>query len=253
MERITFHKKYVWGISLLLTVIIIAAHTSSVYRYNQELKQGFVLKKPQNVYARREELTKDAVLRADPSYYRGRSEMPIGRSAEIIRLGATVCYYKKPGDWIPAKVFWRGTNVIGSVGDFDERGIYEELRDTYRDIYGFCFRPSYQKGWRIVIPFVSEKEYYQGIELDEELYYVRTSDVKRLEKVLRKKGLVQKGWSLRLDKELYEEGYYLSPDLYRSYFPAFIKGILLLWLWVIGRALLQNIFRRRIGGGWKRV
>ena len=128
MERITFHKKYVWGISLLLTVIIIAAHTSSVYRYNQELKQGFVLKKPQTVYARREELTKDAVLRADPSYYRGRSEMPIGRSAEIIRLGATVCYYKKPGDWIPAKVFWRGTNVIGSVGDFDERGIYEELR-----------------------------------------------------------------------------------------------------------------------------
>ena len=46
-------------------------------------------------------------------------------------------------------------------------------------------------------------------------------------------------------KRLYEEGYYLSPDLYRSYFPAPVEAVILGWIGVIGWNLVRRCFKRR--------
>ncbi len=71
------------------------------------------------------------------------------RGAEEIKLDVTICYYEKPEDWIPEKIFWRGT-------------------------------PSYQRDWRVAIPFVHRKEWEEGIEPEYEICYIRTSDIKKL-------------------------------------------------------------------------
>ena len=210
MKKRFFYKIYFLIAGILVSVIVIAGFQISAYCYNQRLDSAFVQKQPDNVYARQEELTKDTLLRVTPL-----SHTITERGAEEIKLDATICYYEKPGDWIPKKIFWRGTEVMTCVGYMMDA--YEEIRETYEEIYG------------------------------------RTGDVKKLErawldrygKVLRKEGVARKDWYLRPDKRLYEKGYYLSPDLYRSYFPLPVKVIMLGWIAAISWTLFQRIKRHK--------
>ncbi|MCI8627433.1 MAG: hypothetical protein HFI40_14410 [Lachnospiraceae bacterium] len=242
MKKRFFYKIYFLIAGILVSVIVIAGFQISAYCYNQRLDSAFVQKQPDNVYTRQEELTKDTLLRVTPL-----SRTITEQGAEEIKLDATICYYEKSGDWIPKKIFWRGTKVMTCVGYMTDA--YKEIRETYEEIYGWNFYPSYQRGWRVAIPFITKEEWQKGIEPEYKLCYIWTGDVKKLErawldrygKVLKKEGVARKDWYLRSDKRLYEKGYYLSPDLYRSYFPLPVKVIMLGWIAAIGWTLFQRI------------
>lgn len=231
---------YLFGISLIISIVILAYNFVTTYQYNQNLKNTFVQTNFSNVYAKQEELTKNSLLMLPPYHINIASN-----AIEKEKLGITLCYYKKPGDWIPAKIILKGTKVIVNVGSDYHSNVYEEIRDRYTAIYGFSFHPSYQKGWRVVLPLITEQEYSQSTESEPELLYVRTSDVKKLEKAYRKQGLIrEKDWYLSIDKTLYEMGYYLSPDLYRSYFSFPVKCVISVWILVIMFRIVQRKWRK---------
>ena len=244
MKKFFTKKTNIFIISMIVSVIIVFCCQFRVYQENQKLKKAFVLKQPDNVYARHEELTKEALLEVTPFE---RSITTTGLWSRKLTLQTTLCYYEKPGDWIPKKIYPRGTTIMLDLMGYGEPKKYTEIEyfGKYYGIYGCGFYPSYKKGWRVAIPFLTDTEYNKGIEPEYELAYIRTRAVKKLQKTTIKEEIVKTEWYLVQDKRLYEEGYYLSPDLYRSYFPAPVEAVILGWIGVIGWNLVRRCFKGR--------
>ena len=163
MKKFFTKKTNIFIISMIVSVIIVFCCQFRVYQENQKLKKAFVLKQPDNVYARHEELTKEALLEVTPFE---RSITTTGLWSRKLTLQTTLCYYEKPGDWIPKKIYPRGTTIMLDLMGYGEPKKYTEIEyfGKYYGIYGCGFYPSYKKGWRVAIPFLTDTEYNKGIE-----------------------------------------------------------------------------------------
>jgi hypothetical protein len=131
---------------------------------------------------------------------------PIGRPNTFV-LEQPIYYYSAPDDKLePEIVLEAGKTYIISTNDIND----------YK--YGIQSWPTYKRGWRYVIPFVEAG----GIRLVTQAYYVKLKDLysplKSITGGLRY--LLPAGHNYRSallikDQMLYDEGYYLSPDLYK--------------------------------------
>ena len=245
MREILSRKRKVLILGMAISVMVVACCQYGAYQENKRLKEGFVWKQPDNVYARQEELTKDSIASVEP---RSRNLAPIEPIGWSWELTADLHYYRKPGDWIPEKVYLKGTKVMVQVNAYGEPEKYTEIAASgkYNYIYGTRSYPSYQKGWRVVVPFLTNTEYNKGKEPEYELLYIRTSEMEKLKRVFIQKGLVEPSPHLGPDQRLYEEGYYLSPDLYRSYFPAPVKVVIWGWIGILAGSLIRHLRRIRV-------
>lgn len=129
---------------------------------------------------------------------------------ETIALPCDVRYYANPGDAEPVLTLTKGTNVHVGIHDANGSSI-------------FCW-PDYQKGWRYGSPLAAEES--TG-DTGTAMYFVRTADLKKVAKTF-----VDMNWDvlsrifnsysktettnslvLRIDRSLYQEGCFDSPDL----------------------------------------
>ncbi len=137
-------------------------------------------------------------------------------------LPINLTYYRQQdGKMLPALVIEKGTAIALPAY-------------TYYGGYGFGTFPTYEKGWRYGVPFVTEdvlsqwkKQFLKGIEVlsqaDFDYYYVRLEDLKVVANAFQ----VSAGQSLptnrqmnvlllSFDKELARHHAYISPDLQAS-------------------------------------
>lgn len=154
---------------------------------------------------------------------------------EKITSPVSISYYKSMDDNTPVYTIKKGDVISFKATGFTRSGV------TYR---GMESLPTNVQGWRLARPFEVE-----GEKRNDDLLYVRVSDLEavskawldenpqamasmssdiRRQRVLPVKQEYAKLLMLRLDRVLYEEGVYLSPDLTRPVLSAFTYTIFVL-------------------------
>lgn len=115
--------------------------------------------------------------------------------------------------------------------------------------YGIKSFPSYHKGWRIAVPYSTDRDRIDNMASD--IYYVRTKDLMKFSKPYVEQYLwgtynsngpgasldnLIRAYLFDYDYKLYNAGYYISPDLYRS--PWDTVNIILLAVSIISFSLI---------------
>lgn len=176
--------------------------------------------------------------------------LPLYPLTSRIVTPVTIRYYSEiPGhETAPALEIKKGTKIIALPEDSKGSPFYEAG-------YGYTSYPTYEKGWRYVRPFrLADGEHLPS---SDQYYYVRIEDLKAvIGEVIKVNPFMlteirQQGWSVQtgkhniatyLDRILYRNGAYLSPDLLHHVFDRWnvcmtaTAGILII-LMLIGRRI----------------
>ncbi len=139
---------------------------------------------------------------------------------ETLPLPCDIRYYANPGDKEPVLTLEKGTVVHVPV----ESGVSAGYSSTNNRGTPLRTWPSYEKGWRYGLPFVPEGS--ESPTADSPMYYVRTEDIRAVAakfvdanwgilspNYFRTKREAREFLVLTIDRTLYQEGCYCSPDL----------------------------------------
>lgn len=139
---------------------------------------------------------------------------------ETLPLPCDIQYYANPEDKEPVLTLEKGTVVRVPA----EIGIFAGYSSTNNRGTPLRTWPSYEKGWRYGLPFVPEGS--EGPTADSPMYYVRTEDIRAVAAKFvdanwdilslydfRIKREAREFFVLTIDRTLYQDGCYCSPDL----------------------------------------
>lgn len=221
-------KSFKWWCAVLTVMILcclIVYRSASAIYHNQQLSERFTA--TENVSPYQQEIPMEKMdLTAYTPYFPTIFALPSYSWTHRIETPVSLQYYTEiPTDETTVALeIPKGTSIIAvpegsSVSTFQEVG------------YGYTSYPTYERGWRYVRPFVTT----EGMDpADTEQYYYVKMD--SLEAVLAKAievnksvrvSIQQQRWSLHkgkhiiaryIDNVMYENGAYLSPDLFYRVF-----------------------------------
>lgn len=246
-KRIDFKanlRRYVCVLGAIFFLIFILRLGYNLY-YNYMINYEYIENKVKSSYQERMPM-EEIDLSLFSQYFPQASTLLAYNYNNSIELPFTLFYYIEADEKSSAVVeLPKGTKVITIYNDSLERG------------YGFIGYPTYKKGWRYVRPLIEDGEENNIDVLP--YYYVRTKD---LEKIFRKvfennKSFQTESKRMKLSKEkyinnmvrfidktFYNEGVYLSPDLYRNLIDApgyvlFLGSSMLLLVSLINKRYLK--------------
>ena len=220
----------------ILSFVFLLVHGVIVVIYNQKLDLEFI---PNNEpianfytgsapvwYLNKEEIGTEQMLGYldAGNFY---PDMGISPSWATVTLESDVSYYSSPFDATPVKVLKKGEEIY-YVANTKLKKYFPENQKAYMGIElisGFNSFPSYTKGWRIAVPFFTVEELEKEDLSEIDAYYVAIEDLisvaKTYKEQWRKESTTNRIYyknAVYWDYQLYRYGYYVSPDLYRSYF-----------------------------------
>ncbi|MEK5034742.1 hypothetical protein MKY96_25130 [Paenibacillus sp. FSL R7-0302] len=249
-------KPFLWWCTVLTVIIllcVIVYRTGAAWYHNHQLRKDFSAAVPASPYQQGTPL-EQMDLGAYSSYFPGISGEPEYSLTHRIEAPVSLKYYTEiPTDETAVALEIPKGTMIEAIPEDTQGSSFYELG------YGYTSYPTYGKGWRYVRPFKTAEAASPG--LGEEYYYIK---IDRLEAVLDaairankpfRAAVRQQHWTLNqgthtfarlIDEALYQNGAYLSPDLFYR--------ILDRWnLMLLGATAIVTVVLLRTGAGFPRA
>jgi len=197
----------------------------SVCITNKHLEANFISNQKGNVYEQQEELTLENIRKINRSFEQ-RISLYKDEKHYYMESNVDLHYYRDEECKELAKTISKGTKIVVWLYAGE---VYGKLADTlfYYYCYGTLTYPTYQRGVRVSIPFLTEEEVMAQEVPEYELLYISKNEMDQLYKKLAEEYPLLYEDARGQDDRLYKTGNYISPDLYGEYFPFWIKFVLL--------------------------
>ncbi|MBW4081965.1 hypothetical protein [Paenibacillus sp. S150] len=217
-------KPLLWWCAVLTVIIlfcVVVYRTGSALYHNYQLRKDFSSAATASPYQQGIPLGQ-MDLNTYNSYFPGISAEPAFTLTHRIEAPVTLQYYTEipTGETAVALEIPKGT-IIVAIPEGTQGSSFYELG------YGYTSYPTYEKGWRYVRPFKTTED--ASAALSEEYYYVKLGSLEAvLDTAIRankpfRAAVRQQHWTLDrgkhifaryIDDVLYQNGAYLSPDLF---------------------------------------
>ncbi|WP_405107074.1 hypothetical protein MHH28_26350 [Paenibacillus sp. FSL K6-1217] len=221
-------RPFLWWCAVLTVIILICVvvyRTGSAWVHNHQLRKDFSAAATASPYVQGIPL-EQMDLSAYSSYFPGISGEPEYSLTHRIEAPVSLQYYTEiPGGATAVALEIPKGTMIEAIPPKSQGSSFYELG------YGYTSYPTYEKGWRYVRPFKTAED--ANPALSEKYYYVQMDSLEAvLDSAIRankpfRAAVRQQHWTLDqgkhtfaryIDDVLYQNGAYLSPDLfYRTF------------------------------------
>ncbi|MEK3762121.1 hypothetical protein MKZ07_27375 [Paenibacillus sp. FSL P4-0338] len=212
-------------LTVIILLCIIVYRTGSALYHNHQLRKDFSTAATASPYGQGIPL-EQMDLSTYSFYFPGISAEPTYSLTHRIEAPVTLQYYTElPSGETPVALEIPKGTMIEAIPEGTQASSFYELG------YGYTSYPTYEKGWRYVRPFKTAED--ANPALSEKYYYVQMDSLEAvLDSAIRankpfRAAVRQQHWTLDqgkhtfaryIDDVLYQNGAYLSPDLfYRTF------------------------------------